>query len=110
MRKRENLRPEKKVVVATQSLSLDVLVVKKFGGIYCKAQSVSIEPFAERVQPARNFSVVADHNMFTARAAKSTTIASEISDCTIIKPFAHRVSGAVSVGENAVLVLKAMNK
>jgi len=51
-----------------------------------------------------------DHRILTARAASSAIISSESSDCNIIKPFANRVSAAVSVGEKAVLVLKARNK
>jgi len=35
---------------------------------------------------------------------------SEMIDCTVISNFAQDVSGAVSVGENAVLVLNARNK
>src|SRR5437868_1186790 len=50
------------------------------------------------------------HSTLTARAASRTTIVSEISDCSIMRPFAQRVTGAVSVGEKAVLVLKAMNR
>lgn len=48
--------------------------------------------------------------MFTALAAKTATVASEINDCTIIMSFAHRERTGVSVGENAVLVVKARNK
>lgn len=48
--------------------------------------------------------------MFTARAARSAKISSEISDCAIIANFALRESTAVSVGENAVLVLNDRNK
>ena len=48
--------------------------------------------------------------MFTARAARSATVANEISACTIINTFAHRESTGLSVGEKAVLVLKAKNK
>ena len=48
--------------------------------------------------------------MLTARAAKSAMINSESSDCTIIKTFAHLSKTGTSVGENAVLVLKARNK
>ena len=51
-----------------------------------------------------------DHRILTARAASSAMISSESSDCNIIKPFAHRASAGVSVGEKAVLVLKARNK
>jgi hypothetical protein len=50
------------------------------------------------------------HSTLTARAASSTTIVSEISDCSIMRPFAQRATGAVSVGEKAVLVLKATNR
>jgi hypothetical protein len=50
------------------------------------------------------------HKIFTARAASNATIINEISDCSIVPSFAHRDSTAVSVGENAVLVLNARNK
>lgn len=48
--------------------------------------------------------------MFTARAARSATVANEIKACTIIRPFAQRDKTGESVGENAVLVLKARNR
>ena len=48
--------------------------------------------------------------IFTARAASSATIVSEIKDCSIMPALAQRDSTAVSVGENAVLVLNARNK
>ena len=50
------------------------------------------------------------HKIFTARAASSATIISEISDCSIVPSFAHRDNTAVSVGENAVLVLNARKR
>jgi antitoxin (DNA-binding transcriptional repressor) of toxin-antitoxin stability system len=50
------------------------------------------------------------YKIFTARAASSATMVSEISDCTIIPSLAQRDNAAVSVGENAVLVLNARNK
>jgi hypothetical protein len=50
------------------------------------------------------------YRMFTARAASSARMVSEISDCSIISPLAHRFSTGVSVGENAVLVLNARNR
>ncbi len=46
----------------------------------------------------------------TARAASRAMIKSEISDCIIIITLAQRARTAVSVGENAVLVLKARNR
>ena len=48
--------------------------------------------------------------MFTALAASRITIVNEINDCSIIPTFAHLESAAVSVGENAVLVLNARNR
>ena len=48
--------------------------------------------------------------MLTALAATSASAASEIDDWTIIMTFAHRVSTGESVGENAVLVLKARKR
>ena len=50
------------------------------------------------------------YRMFTARAARSATVAKEISDCAIIITLAHRERTGESVGENAVLVLKARNR
>jgi len=48
--------------------------------------------------------------MLTARAASNAIEASEIDDCTIIKILAQRVSTGTSVGEKAVLVLKARKR
>lgn len=48
--------------------------------------------------------------MLTARAASSEIVVSEIVDCVIIISFAHRDRTGQSVGENAVLVLKARNR
>ncbi len=48
--------------------------------------------------------------ILTARAASSATVANEISACTIISTLAHRERTGTSVGENAVLVLKARNR
>ena len=50
------------------------------------------------------------HSLLTAYAANSTMIASEITACTIIATFAGRDNTAVSVGDKAVLVLKAKNR
>ena len=50
------------------------------------------------------------HNIPTPRAASNTTIASEIKPWVIIPSFADRDRTAVSVGENAVLVLKARKR
>jgi hypothetical protein len=50
------------------------------------------------------------HRMFTARAASSASTASEINACSIVRIFAQCDRTAVSVGENAVLVLKARNR
>ena len=48
--------------------------------------------------------------MFTARAARRATIVREIKDCSIMPTFAQRERAAVSVGEKAVLVLKARKR
>ena len=48
--------------------------------------------------------------MFTARAASRAIIVSETNDWTIMPSFAVRDRTAVSVGEKAVLVLKARNR
>ena len=50
------------------------------------------------------------YRMLTAREASSAMINSESSDCNIIRTFAHLASTGASVGEKAVLVLKARNK
>ena len=52
----------------------------------------------------------ARHNMLTARAANNASVVSDIVDCTIIIPFAHRDRTGTSVGEKAVLVLNARNR
>jgi hypothetical protein len=48
--------------------------------------------------------------MFTARAARIAIVASDMDACTIIKTLAQRESTGTSVGEKAVLVLKARNR
>src|SRR5260370_25916400 len=50
------------------------------------------------------------HKIFTARAASRATIISDTNDCSIVPSFAHRDNTAVSVGENAVLVLNARKR
>jgi hypothetical protein len=44
--------------------------------------------------------------MLTAIAASNTMIVKDISDCSIIRALAQREKICVSVGDNAVLVLK----
>jgi hypothetical protein len=46
------------------------------------------------------------HRMFTALAASNTIMVKDMSDCSIIRAFAQRERICVSVGDNAVLVLK----
>ena len=48
--------------------------------------------------------------MFTARAASKARVASEMLDWSIMAIFAQRASTGESVGENAVLVLKARKR
>jgi hypothetical protein len=48
--------------------------------------------------------------MLMARAASSAMIAREMSDCVMTANFAQRPRTAVSVGEKAVLVLKAKKR
>lgn len=48
--------------------------------------------------------------MLTARAASNAMTSREINACTIIKTLAQRVSTGTSVGEKAVLVLKARKR
>ena len=50
------------------------------------------------------------YSMFTARAARSAIVAKDMDDCTIIRVLAQRESTGTSVGEKAVLVLKARNR
>jgi len=52
---------------------------------------------------------IADHRILIARAARMARVLSEMDDCTIMIALAHRESTGTSVGENAVLVLKATN-
>jgi hypothetical protein len=67
--------------------------------------------FAPRSRTRRfNCGIRGYYSMLTARAASNAMISSEISDCNIIKIFAQRVNTGTSVGEKAVLVLKARNK
>lgn len=54
--------------------------------------------------------VTGTQRIFTARAASRATIVREIKDWTIMPSFAQRDKAAVSVGEKAVLVLKARNR
>ena len=48
--------------------------------------------------------------MFTARPARIAIVPNDSTLCVIISIFAHLVSGGVSVGENAVLVVNARNR
>ena len=50
------------------------------------------------------------YSMFTARAARIAMVASEMIACSIIRILAQRESTGTSVGEKAVLVLKARNR
>ena len=50
------------------------------------------------------------YSIFTARAARSATVAKDIDACTIIRLLAQRDSTGTSVGEKAVLVLKVRNR
>ena len=57
--------------------------------------------------------MIRDHepySIFTARAARSAIVTSEIEAWIIIKVLAKRESAGTSVGEKAVLVLKARNR
>ncbi len=76
-------------------------------GLHAGASN-GIPAFAEVHVP--NVGMGEAHKIFTARAASSTTVASEIRACTIIMSLAQRDSTGTSVGENAVLVLKARNR
>ena len=50
------------------------------------------------------------HRIFTARAARITTTVKEMLAWAIVSNFAQRDSTGTSVGEKAVLVLKARNR
>ena len=50
------------------------------------------------------------YRMFTARAARMAMVASDMDACSIIRILAQRESTGTSVGEKAVLVLKARNR
>ena len=50
------------------------------------------------------------YSMFTARAARSAIVTNDMDACTIIRVLAQRESTGTSVGEKAVLVLKARNR
>ena len=51
-----------------------------------------------------------DYRMFTARAASRATVAKEMRAWIIMRIFAQEDRTGESVGENAVLVLKARNR
>ncbi len=46
--------------------------------------------------------------MLTARETTTATVRSEANDWSVIRIFAHGVSGIVSVGLNAVALVKAV--
>ena len=50
------------------------------------------------------------YSIFTARAARRAAVANDMEAWHIIKIFAQGESAGTSVGENAVLVLKAKNR
>jgi len=75
-----------------------------------KRYSAAPNPTQRRPSPIRISLAKPRQRIFTARAASRAIIVKEIRACTIITPFAQRDSTAVSVGENAVLVLNARNK
>lgn len=54
----------------------------------------------------RQFSRASQLRMLTARAATIATVISDAIDCAAIKLFAHSVSGIVSVGLNAVALVR----
>src|SRR5665213_2750284 len=72
-----------------------------------------VSPYANapRIQTCRNARGCCAPNraykILIARAASSAMTAREIVDCIITRTFAHRESTGASVGEKAVLVLKA---
>lgn len=55
-------------------------------------------------------SLSAAQRMFTARAARTSTVAREMLDWAIVSSFAQRARTGASVGLKAVLVLNAMKR
>ena len=69
-----------------------------------------LQPAAD--DPARFHpgTITGSHRMLIARAASSAIVINEMLACTIISTLAQRESTGTSVGEKAVLVLKARNR
>jgi hypothetical protein len=59
---------------------------------------------------ARPYTEKRAQRIFTARAARRATMVKEIRDWSIMPTLAQRERAAVSVGEKAVLVLKARKR
>ena len=82
----------------------------------CASQRRPVTLPEQRLQRAPQLSPVSPrpretfYRTLTARAASSAMIVKEMRDCNIMAIFAHRARTAVSVGEKAVLVLKARNR
>ena len=67
-------------------------------------------PLATWTTPDNTPSPADNYRMFTARAASRARVAKEMVDCTIMATLAQRESTGESVGEKAVLVLKARKR
>jgi hypothetical protein len=63
-----------------------------------------------QISPSMGKREATAQRMFTARAARRATMVREIKDWSIVPIFAQRDRTAVSVGEKAVLVLKAKKR
>ena len=85
------------------SESLTIKVLEELASCYGVnlAGGPGIDGFGNSVHPYR---------MFTARAANSAMVASEMRDWIIIIPLAQRDKTGTSVGEKAVEVLKARKR
>ena len=101
---------DEKVGQVTRSAPGPALAVRLGGRKIFLLRSVDPDVGTHRRSPTGSVWAVDNQRILTARAASSAIISNESSDCNIIRIFAHRVSAGVSVGEKAVLVLKARNK
>ena len=87
--------------VATEDVDLDVVP----DGLAVDQQPVHVEDGrVDRHRRPRQL------RMFTARDTTRATVRSDARDCTIMRIFAHGVSGMVSVGLNAVALVNDVKR
>jgi len=67
-------------------------------------------PISPQTDPSSGSWIGPGYRIPIARDARRATMINEIADCSIVSTLAHRERTGVSDGENAVLVLKAMNR